>query len=67
MKLYSSVLNDELMLDVLGRDLNSWTDADFVRMRAISSACKRVMMKSGDPAHIAQASAKLAGLGAPDL
>lgn len=54
-KLYSSVLDDELMLDVLGRDLNSWSDADFPRMRAISSACKRVMKTSPDPAHVQQA------------
>ncbi len=56
-KLFSQVLDDELMLDVLGRDLNSWSQADFKRMRAISSACKQVMMKSDDPAHVQQARA----------
>lgn len=56
-KLSSQVLNDELMLDVLGRDLNSWTQADFKRMRAISSSCKQVMLKSKDPAFVQQARA----------
>jgi hypothetical protein len=55
--LFSQVLNDELMLDVLGRDLNSWSQADFKRMRAISTACKQILLKSDDPAHIQQARA----------
>jgi len=56
-KIHTAVLDDELMLDVLGRDLNSITAADFPRIRTIARSCKNVLVKSNDPTLIQQANA----------